>query len=65
MALRSPNTPVVGSRSPPADFDGGGSVRMARRPVQSKMHRRLRATPDRLRPGLCAVVYSRRHRGKR
>ena len=40
--------PVGGSCSPPADFDGGGSVRMARRAVQSKIHRRLRATPDRL-----------------
>jgi hypothetical protein len=43
-----PNTPVGGSCSPPADFDGGGSVGMVRHSVQSKIHRRLRATPDRL-----------------
>jgi len=49
----SPNTPPGGSCSPPADFDGGGPVRMARRPVQSKIHRRLRATPARLHPSIC------------
>jgi hypothetical protein len=44
--------PLGGSCSPPADFDGGGSVGMVGRPVQSTIHRRLRATPDRLSPPL-------------
>jgi thiamine biosynthesis lipoprotein len=38
-----------GSCSPPADFDGGDPVCMVRRSAQSKIHRLLRATRDRLR----------------
>jgi hypothetical protein len=40
--------PVGRSCSPPVDFDGGNPVCMVRHSVQSKIHRRLRATPDRL-----------------
>jgi hypothetical protein len=38
-----------GSYSPPADFDDVVSVRVVGRAVQSKIHLRLRVTPDRLR----------------
>jgi len=46
--LHTTGTPVGGSCSPAADVDGGEPARMVRHSVQSKNHRRPRATRNRL-----------------